>query len=96
LNWPQLIFAVALLIAGGALIAYNAMVFYLSVIRNEHAPSVAPIFGGVIAAAGIALLPVEGIWIWAWIPLVIDWGGFRIFLAHWLSKRPDRDDASKP
>jgi hypothetical protein len=86
-NWPQFIFAVALLVIGGALVAYNAMVFWLTVIRKDPAPSVAPIFGGVIAAVGIATLPVSGSWHWAWVPLVIDWGGFRIFLSHWLSKR---------
>jgi len=86
-NWPQLIFAVALLLVGGAFIAYNAMVFWLTVVRKEHAPSVAPIFGGVIAAAGVVALPVAGTWQWAWVPLVIDWGGFRIFLSQWLSRR---------
>lgn len=87
MDWPQLIFAVALLIIGGGFIAYNAMIFWLTVVRKEHAPSVAPIVGGVIAAVGIAVLPVTGSWQWAWVPLVIDWGGFRIFLSHWLSKR---------
>jgi len=86
-NWPQLIFAVALLIIGGAFIAYNAMVFWLSVARKEEAPSVAPIFGGVIATAGVMTLPFAGSWKWAWVPLVIDWGGFPILLAHWLSRR---------
>jgi hypothetical protein len=86
-NWPQLIFAVALLLVGGALIAYNAMIFWLTVVRKEDAPSVAPIFGGVIAAAGIVALPVAGSSQWAWVPLLIDWGGFRIFLSHWFSRR---------
>ncbi len=85
--WPQLTFAVTLLIIGGCFIAYNARVFWLIVVRQDYAPSVAPIFGGVIAAAGIVVLPVTGSWHWAWIPLVIDWGGFRIFLANWYAKR---------
>ena len=83
---PQFTFAVTLLIIGGCLIAYNARVFWLTVVRQDYAPSVAPIFGGVIAATGIVALPVPGSWQWAWIPLVIDWGGFRIFLAHWNAK----------
>ena len=87
MNWPQFIFAVVLLIIGGALIAYNALIFWLTIVRKDHAPSVAPIFGGVIAAIGIAVLPVTGSWKWAWIPLIIDWGGFRIFLSHWLLER---------
>lgn len=94
MNWPQLIFAVVLLIVGGTFIAYNAVVFYLTVIRKEQAPSVAPIFGGVIAAVGIAVWPVSGTWMWAWIPLVIDWGGFRIFFSHWWSERRGNDGAA--
>ena len=85
--WPQLTFAVTLLIIGGCFIAYNAMVFWLTVIRQDYAPSVAPILGGVIAATGIVVLPVTGSWHWAWIPLVVDWGGFRILLAGWYEKR---------
>ena len=87
LNWPQLIFSVALMLVGGVFIAYNAMIFWLTVVLKGDAPGVAPIFGGVIAAAGIVALPVTGSWQWAWIPLVIDWGGFRIFLSHWFSRR---------
>lgn len=90
MNWPQLIFAVALLLIGGGLIAYNAVIFWLTVVRKEDAPSVAPLFGGIIAAAGVAVLPFAGSWHWAWIPLVIDWGGFRIFLSHWRSRRESR------
>lgn len=86
-NWPQLILAVILLIIGGGFIAYNAMIFWLTVVRKEDASSVLPIFGGVIAAAGVAILPVPGSWVWAWVPLVIDWGGLRIFLAHWYAQR---------
>ena len=85
--WPQFTFALTLLIIGGFLIAYNARVFWLTVVREDYAPSVVPIFGGVMAAAGIAILPATGSWQWAWIPLVIDWGGFRIFLADWYAKR---------
>ena len=85
MNWPRLIFAAILLIIGGGFIAYNAMIFWLTVVRKELAPSVAPIFGGVIAAAGILVLPVNGSWQWAWVPLVVDWGGFRIFIAHGLN-----------
>lgn len=90
MNWPQLLFALLLLTVGGVFIAYNAMVFWLSVVRNDHAPSVAPIFGGIIAAAGVLVLPVSSSWHWAWIPLVVDWGGFRILIWQWFSKSKRR------
>ena len=85
--WPRITLAVTLLIVGGVFIAFNAMIFWATVIRKGQASSVAPIFGGIFAAMGIALLPVDGIWKWAWIPLVIDWGGIPIFLHAWLSGR---------
>ncbi len=87
-NWPQLLFALALLIIGGVYIASNAVIFWLSVVRKEHAPAVVPIVGGPIAAAGIALLPFPGSWKWAWVPLVVDWGGFPLFVLAWYERRP--------
>lgn len=84
-NWPRFIFAIVLLLIGGVFIAYNAMIFWLTIVRKEEAASVAPVFGGVIAAAGLVVLPVAGSWHWAWVPLLMDWGGFRIFFSHWLS-----------
>jgi len=44
MGWSRLIFAVVLLAAGGALIAFNAMVSWLTEVRRDHAPAVAPIF----------------------------------------------------
>ena len=55
MDWLQLLFATVLLIIGGVFIAYNALIFWLTVVQKEHAPSVAPIVGGVIAAIGAAL-----------------------------------------
>lgn len=89
-NWPQFTFAVTLLIIGGALIAYNAMVFWLTVVCKEEASSIAPIFGGVIAAAGIVILPVSDSWMWLWIPLVMDWGGLPHLLTAWYLARVKR------
>jgi hypothetical protein len=86
-NWPQLLFAIALLAIGGVFIAYNAVVFWSTVVRKEEATSVAPLVGGIIAAAGVAALPIAGSWQWAWIPLILDWGGLRIFYPHWCSGR---------
>ena len=85
--WPQLTAAVTLLVTGGAFIAFNAMVFWESVVRKEHAPAVAPIFGGVLAAAGVALLPLPGTWQWAWVPLAVDWGGFPLLVVSWYEHR---------
>ncbi len=86
--WPQLTFAVTLLVIGGVFIAFNAMVFWLTMVSKEHAPSVAPLLGGIMAAVGIAVLPIEASWRWAWVPLLIDWGGLPGFLAALFKELP--------
>ncbi len=79
--WPRITLGVTLIIIGCVAIAYNAMVFWGTVVCKDHAPSVMPIIGGVFAAVGIMLLPITESWKWAWIPFVIDWGGLPGFLA---------------
>ncbi len=86
--WPQFIFAISLLIVGAGLIAFNLVAFWFAVIRNEAFSSVAPVFGGLIAAIGIVILPADGSWKWAWIPFLIDWGGAPIFLYNKYRKHP--------
>ncbi len=79
--WPGITLGVTFIIIGSVAIAYNAMIFWETVVCKGHAPSVVPIFGGIFAAAGIMFLPITESWKWAWIPLVIDWGGLPSFLA---------------
>lgn len=86
-TWPQITLAVTLLITGSVFIAFNAMIFWLTVVCKEQASSVAPILGGIIAATGIAILPVNESWKWLWVPLVLDWGGLPLFLIGCYSKR---------
>ena len=85
--WSQIVFASTLLIIGSAFIAFNAVIFWRTVVRKEHAPSVAPIFGGVFVAAGIAILPISESWKWLWTPLLIDWGGIPFYLSSWYTAR---------
>lgn len=79
--WPRITFGVTFMIIGSVAIAYNAMIFWDSVVCKGHAPSVVPFIGGIFAAVGIMSLPITESWKWAWIPLVIDWGGIPMFLA---------------
>jgi hypothetical protein len=79
--WPRPTFAATLLIIGGVMLAYNAMIFWAEVVRGRDASSVVPVFGGIVAAAGVALLPIAGSWHWAWVPLLLDWGGMPRLLA---------------
>ena len=77
---PRVTLAVTLVVIGGTFIAFNGMVFWVTMVRQGHGPAVAPVFGGIIAAGGIVVLPVDGVWKWAWIPLALDWGGPPMFI----------------
>jgi hypothetical protein len=84
---PRATFAVTLIITASAFIAYNGLIFWHTVVRNEPASSILPIFGGIIAAVGIAILPPGESWKYSWIPLAVDWGGIPFFLYGWISTR---------
>ena len=86
-KWPQMVFAITLLVIGGVFIAFNAMIFWATVVHKGEAPAVAPIFGGIIAGIGVAILPLAGGWKWAWIPLLLDWGGLPMFLYYLVVRR---------
>lgn len=86
--WPALTLAITLLAIGSVMIGFNAWIFWLTMIRRDHAPSVVPLAGGIIAAAGVAFLPPAGSWHWAWVPLLIDWGGLPLFLTALYKELP--------
>jgi len=87
INWPQLTFSITLLAVGTGMIGYNVMIFWQTEIRHSGAPSVLPLFGGILAAIGIAILPMEGSWKWVWLPLALDWGGVPMLLVSLVDKR---------
>lgn len=84
---PQLILALTFLLIGGGFIVFNGVAFWVTVIRKEPFSSVAPIAGGLVAAVGVAFLPIAESWKWAWLPLVLDWGGVPRVLAAWHASR---------
>jgi hypothetical protein len=81
--WGQLIFSVVLLLAGSFAIVVNGWIFWESMVKKRPTPSVLPIFGGIIAAIGLAIFPAERTWIWAWVPIVVDWGGLPAVVVAW-------------
>ena len=85
--FPRLVSAITLLAIGVVFIAYNALILWSEVVRKAQASSVVPIFGGILAGVGIAILPVAGSWKWAWIPLLLDWGGVGLLYAIWVERR---------
>jgi hypothetical protein len=85
--WPRLVVAITLLGIGAVFIAYNAWIFWIEIVCKDQGSSVVPIFGGILAGIGIAVLPVAGSWKWAWLPLLIDWGGLGMLYAVWKERR---------
>ncbi|MCA8915905.1 MAG: hypothetical protein KDB90_10880 [Planctomycetes bacterium] len=57
-----------LLALGNGSIAFRAFVL------KQKAPSWIPLIGGVAGAIAFIVVPIGGLWMWAWIPLLLDWG----------------------
>ena len=57
------------------------MTFWVTKTGRGGGPSPAPLIGGLFAAMGILFLPIDNVWLWALIPLAIDWGGILPMLA---------------
>jgi hypothetical protein len=85
--FPRLTLGITFILVGGMFIAYNAMMFWESVIRGGGGPSPAPLVGGLCAAMGILFLPIDNAWLWALIPLAIDWGGVLPMLYGFMKTR---------
>jgi hypothetical protein len=91
--WPRLTLGITFILVGGLFIAYNAMIFWETVIRRGGAPSPAPLVGGLCAAMGIFFLPIDNAWLWALIPLGIDYGGILPMLASVITAMKKSDEA---
>jgi hypothetical protein len=79
----RLVFSLVLALGGSFVVVVNGWIFWETIIRKRRAPSPVPIVGGIFAAVGIALFPWNGTWMWAWIPIVVDWGGLPAILVAW-------------
>ncbi|MBZ0134916.1 MAG: hypothetical protein K8I27_00920 [Planctomycetes bacterium] len=70
------------------MLAYgNGWIAFQQIVLRKKAPSWIPLFGGFAGACAVIIAPVDGLWVWAWIPLLIDWGcipGFVHTAFFWL------------
>jgi len=66
--------SVLLLVFGVYMTAMNWAVFVNNYILRKKWVSAVPLVGGIAGAIGLGLLPIEGSWRYAWVPLVVDWG----------------------
>ncbi|HEY6139557.1 MAG TPA: hypothetical protein VI670_17480 [Thermoanaerobaculia bacterium] len=61
-----------LLALGLWIIVLNWAVVWTAKVGRKKVPSWTPLLGGVLAAAGLALIPNTSHW-W-WLPFLVDWG----------------------
>ncbi len=52
----------------------NWWVFWSTVITKKTTASAVPFLVGLLGCGGVLLLPIDGSWKLAWLPLVLDWG----------------------
>ena len=74
----------------GVLISLGNWVTLIGIIVTKGSSSFIPFIGGVLAAIGMLILPIEDIWKWAWIPLVADFGTTPMWLWALCAKRMDK------
>ena len=67
-------------LGGVYVIIMNWLVFVNNAILRKPWVSAVPLIGGVMAAISMVLLPVESLWKWAWICVVVDWGSLPLIV----------------
>lgn len=86
--WLRLTLSSLLLVLGGLCILGNAWIGWRTIVRRAPAPSPIPLVGGVLAAAGVALLPFPRSWMWSGAPFLLDLGGAPGLLLPWKRAHP--------
>jgi hypothetical protein len=61
-------------VAFGAFVSIGNWITLIGAIVTKSSTSFIPLIGGVLAAIGVLILPIDGIWRWAWVPLFTDFG----------------------
>ncbi len=74
------IVSVPMLLIAVCLIYINWSVFVNNYIRKKPFVSAVTFGGGLFGGLGLMILPVEGSWIWCWVPCLIDWGSFPVVI----------------
>ena len=72
--WIRLLVGGVLAVVGLIGVALNFWVLIREV-RGRDAPSPLPVFAGLVAAVGMAVLPFRGALLLAVLPVWLDWGG---------------------
>jgi hypothetical protein len=83
----QWIFAASLIALGGFVALMNWAIVIRWLFGTRKHSSWVPLFGGIVAAIGVAIVPSSSVRPFWWIPLLIDWGcvpGFAHAIAYGL------------
>lgn len=66
--------------------ALNWVVFWRRYVLHQNASSWVPLLGGLAGVGGVILLPVHGLSVYWFVPLLADWGSVPglIYTAIWL------------
>lgn len=80
---------------GAYMIVMNGLVFANNHILKRKWTSAVPLVGGVAGMIGLICLPVEGLWKYCWVPLLIDWGSFPVMVVALTTRKRKGHGLSK-
>jgi len=85
--------AIAMAGVGVWIVAFNYHVWISCLRGRPNTPSYIPIIGGLMVAGAMLIVPINGLWKLAWIPLLVDWACVPLLLdiaVWWLGPRKRR------
>ena len=82
----RLVLGSILALLGGGVVTLNMRTMVCD-LRGQRPPSPVPILAGILAAIGLAILPVRHAFLLAPIPIVLDYGGFLGMLSGLIRRR---------
>ncbi len=81
-----------LCLSGLYVIVMNWLVFVNNVILKKKWVSTVPFIGVILVFVGMAVLPIENIWKWAWFLLFVDWGSIPLIVLSLLHNRKEESE----
>jgi hypothetical protein len=83
-----------LLLVGG-LISIGNWVTLFGIIIKKISASFVLFIGGILAAIGMSILPIEGIWKLSWIPLFADFGTIPVWIWYFYDRSREKPNQIK-
>lgn len=80
------IIGVILLVFSGYMIVMNWAVFVNNHVVKKKWTSAIPFVGGIAGMLGMICIPVNGLWKYCWLPILIDWGSVPVVVVALISR----------